>query len=639
MAAKKSDFIYAKKSQPPPLPPQEMEEENVFVQPPPPPPLFPDGEAESDFDFDSDFDLSTSATSTSTQVEGGEEGMDCSFPEAEWLQDGYSSQGPKGEKSKTAVNDCPSGQGSRGGATRGVLKEVPINTASRKEGSESATPTSNPTNQGSGKVKTSKAKGAKKSLPDSASQPGKGKKDSSAAAAAGKKGAKQVKTMKFPPPPSQPNTRVGGGGGGTANGSQADAPIEDRSQSSSDGESRKGRQLVASTSFSSTSSFASTSSAYSKKPDNIGEAKVCLDVTSAKFTPDDQKRVKIVLRKILGDPDGIPDFSRSSELPRGEEIIHNFPTVTSEEVTGVPLHAAPGASESTDSRQFMSIIDFASPPEFQAAKYFTVAKKEFLPFLIVGKPIDAIPGTYWEFPTVEFAQDFINHTLCLMYKGDNPQAAAYERTGKWGLISVVYLSSGNKKHLEDYRRFLAEQPFGGLMLDTYPKDVITTRSSISILLRGSMKAWDTEVVPKVLFSRNRNELAGAIRIASTQYFAPQEVSHKGELKHDWRILTLQADDQFLRCLRAHPESRPFSLGVDAVQIRGGLRPPEPVVQLQGKRQWTPATRFQHNTPPQLPLQPFFFNPESTSQQRGRGAAKRGRSGGRRGRARGRGGRT
>lgn len=409
--------------------------------------------------------------------------------------------------------------------------------------------------------------------------------------------------------------------------------------------------IVANTSDSS-SSFSSAvpdsaRGTYGTNRPHHSQSSICLDITSHKFVPDDQKRVLIVFRKMLGNPIDMPDLSYTSSS--GNVITHDFPEVSSDSITGVPLHKAPGATISTNSKQFLLLNDFATPPAGNTApKLLSVPRKDFIPLVLVSRHTSAVYGAHWECPGNDLAKDFINDMLCRMFSEDKDCAAVYERTGKWGLLTIVYIASINRAHLDDFRRVLAEEAYKDYYFDSFPKDALTLKTDVSILLRGSMKAWKTECIPKVLFKRNQNDLAGKIRVSSSHLFAQGETSHKGESKADWRRVDLEADDQFLRCLRAFPESKPFSLGVDAVQIRGGLRPPEagspkPIL---GKRQWVPAPQplfpplllpthpssssssLHLPTLPLYPLQPeqiqatHFFNPVD-NRQSGRGG-KRGR---------------
>ena len=196
--------------------------------------------------------------------------------------------------------------------------------------------------------------------------------------------------------------------------------------------------------------------------------------------------------------------------------------------------------------------------------------------------------------------------------------------------------------IADFRRQVVLWPYKDFSFDTFPRDAAVAKADVSILLRASMKTFETEIIPKVLFTRNKEVIAGSLRVLSTRFFSAQETSHKGESKEYWRSIDLKGSEQFMRCLRFIPESRPFLLGYDAVQIRGGLRPQDPQTQVGNKRPWSDYTPTEgpllvdprgispQLTPqqPTVPPHPSAYIPSDRGAKRGRGSR-----GGRRGRGR------
>ena len=85
---------------------------------------------------------------------------------------------------------------------------------------------------------------------------------------------------------------------------------------------------------------------------------ICLDISSYRFLPEDDRRVAIVLRKMRGDPEHQSVDLTSSN----KQILHDLPTVSSEEITGVPLAEAPGADSlcGAEGDRYVSVPDFAS---------------------------------------------------------------------------------------------------------------------------------------------------------------------------------------------------------------------------------------------------------------------------------------
>ena len=216
-----------------------------------------------------------------------------------------------------------------------------------------------------------------------------------------------------------------------------------------------------------------------------------------------------------------------------------------------------------------------------------IPKRDTVPFVLLSRTAGT-RGGLWEIPQLEASKDYINDSLCKMFSQDLDCAAAYDRTGTWGLITLLYLRSDEMDKMDQFRQQLTMWDFLNMEFDTYPKDVIVARPELVILLKDSMKAFQTEMIPKILFSRNKESLAGSLRVIATRLFQEGEKSHKGESKEKWRQIDLKGDDQILRCLRKFPESTPFQLGVDRVQIRGGLRPQEPPIPLvppRTKRVW------------------------------------------------------
>ena len=326
----------------------------------------------------------------------------------------------------------------------------------------------------------------------------------------------------------------------------------------------------------------------------------------------------MVLQKIHGDT---PRALKQDPLV----TIHNLPTIYSAVETGVPAENAPGACSTWDSERFLNVLELASawPPESEISH--PIPRRDTLPFLLLSRPMGPTRRR-WDVPNLDIAADFINDTICTLFGDDYPYADGYERTGKWGLFTVIHIRTTRTELMEEFRRHVARHTFKGLDFDTFPKDIVTAKPDISILLRNNMKLFATELIPKVLFMRNKHILAGALRVLSTSSFKAGEVSQRGEAKDNWRQVQLKGDDQLLRCLRFLPESTPFMLGVEPVQIKGGLRPQEPdVPNLLGKRPWGGYPQL--SVPHQI-LAPSTSPSESNGKTRGM-PAKRGR-GGRRG---------
>ena len=360
-------------------------------------------------------------------------------------------------------------------------------------------------------------------------------------------------------------------------------------------------------------------SQYTKKPGR--QDQVCLDITSYRFIPDDEIRTDILLRKMRGDKEGkVTDGSTSTQ------VLHQLPTVFSNEVTGIPLENAPGAVSTDVARdKFVSISEFASLETNTAEVFHTITRRDVLVFIIVTRPKGARGKLSWDIPPLSLCQDFSNDFISKAFEGDNwDWTTAYVRSGRWGRVGTIILSSENMEKLSEFRRQISLATYRDAEFDTYSKDVLTAKPDVSILLRASMKTFKTDMIPKVLFARNQEAIAGSLRVLATRFHSAEETSHKGDSKEYWRSIDLKGDEQFMRCLRFIPENQPFLLGFDPVQIRGGLRPQETNQSTPGvKRPWSdfPAPAVPLLRDPRNVFPSTGPPPDENSQ---RGAAKRGR---------------
>ena len=339
-----------------------------------------------------------------------------------------------------------------------------------------------------------------------------------------------------------------------------------------------------------TTSYDPSTSLYARKPNNRA-ADDCKDVTSFKFVPNNDEKVDIVLQVIHGE---------RSERPvspyTGSTKYHNLPTVFSAVETGIPVEDGPGARSEWDLEHFLPVVDFSAEVVPRSQVIHSIPRRKSIPFILLFR--EARSRKRWAVPDAETAADFINDHICMMFGQDAPYAESYERTGKWGKITTLLLKPdplGATSSMEDFRSHLARWSSRGMDFDTFPKDVVTMKSDISIILRSNMKCFMIEVLPKVLFMRNKHLIAGSLRVLATKFFPAGKMSQRGESKEHWRQIELKGDEQVMRCLRFIPESTPFLLGVEPVQLRGGLRPHEP--EILGKRARTGTDSFTTVTGP------------------------------------------
>ena len=92
----------------------------------------------------------------------------------------------------------------------------------------------------------------------------------------------------------------------------------------------------------------SVGSGYAHRPGfHADGSKICYDVSSYKFIPEDSKRITIVLKKVNGSKN-CNNTDPGSQL----RTVHNFSTIFSADVTGIPADQAPGPQAHWDNNQF-----------------------------------------------------------------------------------------------------------------------------------------------------------------------------------------------------------------------------------------------------------------------------------------------
>ena len=105
----------------------------------------------------------------------------------------------------------------------------------------------------------------------------------------------------------------------------------------------------------------------------------------------------------------------------------------------------------------------------------------------------------------------------------------------------------------------------------YLNGVIVEKYSITVLLRRNLRAIATENVASSLFKRNK-QLRGQLTTIKCKHYSDTDTNSNGTSRRDWRLIHMEADEDFLRSLEAFPEDHHFALGLTGTTIRGGVRP-------------------------------------------------------------------
>ena len=128
--------------------------------------------------------------------------------------------------------------------------------------------------------------------------------------------------------------------------------------------------------------------------------------------------------------------------------------------------------------------------------------------------------------------------------------------------------------LQEFQDFVAGQSKGGMRFSLVPKDLVSSRTTITTLLKTNYQDYNLEVLPAALFRRNL-ELDGELIVTRSRTFGARDKTLKGQSKDGWRHVELEADEIFMKILEGFTENHRFKLGSDGIQLWGGRRKQDP----------------------------------------------------------------
>ena len=120
------------------------------------------------------------------------------------------------------------------------------------------------------------------------------------------------------------------------------------------------------------------------------------------------------------------------------------------------------------------------------------------------------------------------------------------------------------------RQVIREYKMPNTVLETFLRESIVERFSLTILLRRNHRNIKASSLPERIFKRN-NKLRGGLRTVKVKKYADTDKNANGTSRKQWRLIHLVADETFLESLAKFPKDHRFCLGADGITINGGVR--------------------------------------------------------------------
>ena len=179
----------------------------------------------------------------------------------------------------------------------------------------------------------------------------------------------------------------------------------------------------------------------------------------------------------------------------------------------------------------------------------------------------------WEFFPRKTLENLINYVEGRNAFTGNGLSVAFKFANMWGEVPLLGLFSIDISAMTGYR-FQVELYSDGFEYQTFPRDALDRRLSLTIMLWQNLEGIEDDAIAPNLLDRNR-ELAGGVKVAKVKNFRADDLDTRGVSMLGARLVQLDGNETFLRSLEKLPKSHRFGLGVGTVIIRGGNRAPEP----------------------------------------------------------------
>ena len=171
----------------------------------------------------------------------------------------------------------------------------------------------------------------------------------------------------------------------------------------------------------------------------------------------------------------------------------------------------------------------------------------------------------WSIPSKQRFHDVLNQVDSRIRSDRVPCQFVFRWNSEWeGGIGLMGLCITDTRALELYRTVVSEMFVGDLTYNTYPKDVLSHGTEVSLLLRAELKCLDLKFLPYSLFEKNRL-LAGSSAVRYSKDLGKDD-QNSGK-SAPGKLVVLETDSDFRQSIQNYPSNHHFKLGTSTVKLR------------------------------------------------------------------------
>ena len=196
-------------------------------------------------------------------------------------------------------------------------------------------------------------------------------------------------------------------------------------------------------------------------------------------------------------------------------------------------------------------------------------RAERIEFVVMTRKVDD-DNADWEIPEPEDFDVLMNNAIADFIDNDLTRMNAIQWSSVGQQTGVGLFSMGCEKMglVELFRSLLRIKGYKNLHVESFPKQTLLGSYAMTLYAHKGSLPYRPAILVALLMQSNP-DLKGSIEVLESKNYP---LNHATEKRRGARIISLQANQEFLDCIHEYPTSYPFTAGIlKNLYIRGGTR--------------------------------------------------------------------